>query len=888
MFGKTIGNYRIEDRIGVGGMGEVYRAKDSRLGRFVAVKVLPAGFAGDPERVARFEREAKVLAALNHPNIAALYGIEDFDSQLFLIMELVEGDTLAERIARGPIPIREAMNIAGQIAEALEAAHAQGVVHRDLKPANVKITPEGKVKVLDFGLAKAMDNNAAAVSSNSPTIALSGTNIGTVLGTPAYMSPEQAKGLAADARSDIFSLGCVIYEMLAGQQAFPGDTVADIVAGVIAREPDLRALPASFNPRIPMLLQRCLQKDPRQRWHAVGSARAEMEAILTDPRGLVIEAVLIPREPLWKRAIPLAAALLAGAAIAGTAAWKFKPVTDTPTTQFSFALGQGQNFTSSTQQLIAISPDGDSFVYAAGGQLHLKKGSEFKSTAIQGSSLPGGAPVDPSFSPDGRSIAFFAPGDKTIKRIGADGGTPVTVCKADGVTGLTWFADRTPNGTIVFGQSGKGISLVSADGGTPEMTITIEKNQEPRNPQVLPGGKTVLFTLVSGEKSSVVAQPLSAGSTRKTIVDGASDARYAASAGRLVYALAGDVLSVAFNASRLETAGGSSPVAQSVYVGDKSGAAQFSFSDVGSMAYIAKTASVQGTGSIALVDREGHVTPTGIPPGNYEAPRVSPNSKQLAFGANDGTGWNIWIYNLGDTKSMRKLTVSADGRYPLWSGDGEHVVFRTARVQYNKLFWQRADGTGQAEQIARLSRNHRPESWAPHSSIFLYSAQLPPDGHIGMNVSSILDKKDTPYIDGPPNAAHGYFSPDGRWVVYQSDEGSKMDLYVETYPKTNDKFQITRDGGLYPVWSPDGKEVFFVNGGTLYSVGIQTKPTVTFANPMKLPVTGFVQDEGPAGHRNYDIMPDGKQFVMILPAGQNTEDSGPPPEIRGVFNWTAK
>jgi serine/threonine-protein kinase len=661
-----------------------------------------------------------------------------------------------------------------------------------------------------------------------------------------------------------------------------------VVAGVIAREPDLRALPASFNPRIPMLLHRCLQKDPRQRWHAVGSARAEMEAILSDPRGLVIEAELIPREPLWKRAVPLAAALIVGAVIAGAAAWTLRPKPDTPTTQFSFVLGPSQNFTSSSHQLIAISTDGDSFVYAAGGQLHLKKGSEFKSTAIQGSALPGGGPVDPSFSPDGRWVAFFAPGDKTIKRMPADGGTPVTVCKADVVTGLTWFADGTPNGTIVFGQSGKGISRVSADGGTPEMTITIEKNQEPRNPQVLPGGKTVLFALINGDKSSVVAQPLDAGGSRKTILEGASDARYAASAGRLVYALAGDVLSIAFNASKLETTGGSSPVAQSVYVGNKSGAAQFSFSDAGSMAYIAKSSTVQGIGSIALVDREGHITPTGIPPGNYETPRVSPNGKQLAFGADDGTGWNIWIYNLGDATSMRKLTVSADGQYPMWSGDGERVVFQTARVQYRKLFWQRADGTGPAEQIASLHRQHRPSSWAPHSSLFLYTAALPPDGHIGINATSVLDKKDTPYLDIPQYQGQGYFSPDGRWVVYQSNEGAKMDLYVQTYPKTNDKFQITREGGLYPVWSPDGKDVFFVNAGVLYSVAIQTKPSVTFANPVKLSVTGFVQDEALTGERNYDIMPDGKQFVMIFPATGKTEDTGPPPEIRGAFNWAAR
>jgi Tol biopolymer transport system component len=260
----------------------------------------------------------------------------------------------------------------------------------------------------------------------------------------------------------------------------------------------------------------------------------------------------------------------------------------------------------------------------------------------------------------------------------------------------------------------------------------------------------------------------------------------------------------------------------------------------------------------------------------------------LAFGVDDGTGPTIWVYNLADTKSMRKLTVSAQGRWPLWSGDGEHVLFQSNRVQFNKLFRQRADGTGQAEQITNAGRLHHPDSWAPHSSVFLYSASSGPQTGRDLFVSSIVDRKDTLFLTGPQNQSHGYFSPDGRWVVYQSDEGSKMDLYVEPYPKTADKFQITRDGGQYPVWSPDGKEVFFVNGGMLYSVAIQTKPTVTFANPVKLAVAGFVQSEDVQGQRNYDIMPDGKQFIMILPAGQDAEDSGPPPEIRGVFHWRAK
>ena len=345
-----------------------------------------------------------------------------------------------------------------------------------------------------------------------------------------------------------------------------------------------------------------------------------------------------------------------------------------------------------------------------------------------------------------------------------------------------------------------------------------------------------------------------------------------------------------FDATRLATKGGSSPIAQNVYVGGKSGVAQLSLSDAGSMVYIPKSSVLQGSGIITLVDREGHMTPTGIPAGQYESPRVSPNGKQLAFGMNDTTGSTIWIYNLGDTKSMRKLTVSAQGRYPLWSGDGERVVFSSNRVQFQPLFSQRADGTGPVEQLTdpTIGRFHRPTSWAPRSSLFLISLRTSQQDVRDVFLVSMADKTRTAFVSAPKLQSHAYFSPDGKWVVYQSDEGSKMDLYVEPYPKTVDKFQITHDGGQFPIWSPDGNEVIFVNGGVLYTVAIQTKPTVTFSNPVKMPVTGFVQEENSAGERNYDIMPDGKQFVMILPAGAATEDSGPPSEIRGVFHWTAK
>lgn len=460
--GTRLGSLEITALLGRGGMGEVYRARDTKLGRSVAVKILPEAFAQNPDRIARFNREAKVLASLNHPNIATLHAKEEFDGKHFLVMELVEGETLAERIVRGRMAVDQALKIAQQIAEALEAAHEKGVVHRDLKPANVKITPDGKVKVLDFGLAKAMGSAPASVSlSESPTLSMAATEAGAIFGTAAYMSPEHARGLNVDARSDIFSFGCVLYEMLTGQQAFQGETVADVLAGVMAREPDLSALPARLNPRITDLLRRCIEKTPKRRWYAAADVRLEIEAILADPSGVYIrtEAVSAKR-PLWKRAIPVVIGIVAAAVISGVVVWNFRPSSPPPAvTRLSFTLPSDQQFTNVTRQLVSISSDGTQFVYVANNWLYVKSMSAAKAVSVPGTELVPGI-QNPVFSPDGRALAFWST-DRTLKRISVSGGAAVPICQADAPFGMSWGADDK----IVFGQGDKGIMRVSVNGG---------------------------------------------------------------------------------------------------------------------------------------------------------------------------------------------------------------------------------------------------------------------------------------------------------------------------------------------------------------------------------------------------------------------------------------
>jgi len=493
--GTRLGSYEITALLGRGGMGEVYRARDTKLKRDVAIKILPNEFSRDADRVSRFQREAEVLASLNHPNIAAIYDLQEANGSRFLILELIEGETVADRIAHGPIPVEEALDIAKYICEAVEAAHEKGIVHRDLKPANVKITPEGKVKVLDFGLAKAMETQSpSATLSNSPTM-LSGTIGGMILGTAAYMSPEQARGRAADQRSDVFAFGCVLFEMLAGRQAFQGEDVSDVLASVIKADVDLTLLPHNLNPRLNELLRRCLAKDRKHRWHAIADVRLELETIIADPRGERVLAVGSPkREPVWKRSLPIVAAILLTFAIA--AIFLRNPRSSPPlaVTRFAISLPEGQTFTNPGRHLIVVSPDGANLVYVANQRLYVRSMSDMQIRPIEGSVGDRGV-TTPFFSPDGRWVGFFDTSTQKLKKVAITGGPAIDICDlTENPFGVSWAADNQ----IFAGQGPKGILRVSADGGgKPQQAVAVQPGEVAYGPQLL-SGDSLLFTLQTG------------------------------------------------------------------------------------------------------------------------------------------------------------------------------------------------------------------------------------------------------------------------------------------------------------------------------------------------------------------------------------------------------
>jgi serine/threonine-protein kinase len=888
MIGKQLAHYEITAHLGSGGMGDVYQATDSKLGRSVAIKVLPQGFVSDADRMARFEREARLLASLNHPNIASIYGFEKTPEQHFLVMELIPGETLADRIKRGPIPAREALGIATQICEALEAAHEKSIVHRDLKPANVKITPEGKVKVLDFGLAKAYEPESANESSaNSPTmISMAATNAGMILGTAAYMSPEQAKGRKVDRRTDIFALGCVLFEMLTGQRAFDGDDVTDILSAVLRMEPNWTLLPADAPPAISTLLRLCLEKNARNRRSDATDVRIDIEQALKEPITGSQASIETRQRPLWKRAIPVVAASVLFASLAGFAVWRVRPAPDAAVVRFPFTVPEGQQFTNTGRQIVSISPDGSQFVYVADFRLYLKPMRELSSTAIPGSEIAKSV-LNPVFSPDSKSLAYWSSTDKMLKRIAVTGGSPVIIAALEAPFGMSWG----PDDKILVGQGLKGIVQVSANGGKPETIVSVKQNELAHGPQILPGGDAVLFTLATATGSrgwnnaQIVVQSLKSGE-RKVLVSGGSDARYVPT-GHLVYVVSGTLFAVPFDARRLAVTGGPVPLVIGIQAAGNTGTAQFSFSGNGSLVYIqgGTTPETILKRTIALVDRNGSEKPLGLSGSNYWHPRISPNGKQLAVSTDDGKEQIVWIYDLDGKTSMRRLTFGGQNRNPVWSADSQRVFFQSDREGDRVIFSQRADGAGVAERMTKLEgewASHDADAAAPDGQTFLFTANKPGDASIW--TYSLRDKKATMFADAPSWQQSSAFSPDGHWVAYVSEETGRQ-VYVEPFPATGAKFLI-KDGGSHPVWSPDGKELFFmndVNNGQLYSVAIRTEPSFTFGNPLPLPIKGFVQRAG--SWRDYDITPDGKQFLILQPPIDDTSDGPQSLQIQVVLNW---
>jgi Tol biopolymer transport system component/predicted Ser/Thr protein kinase len=867
--GDKLGPYEIISLIGKGGMGEVYKATDPRLGRDVAIKVSSAEFSE------RFEREAKAVAALNHPNICHLYDV----GPNYLVMEYIEGEA-----PKGPMHLEEALRIARQIADALEAAHEKGITHRDLKPGNIKIKPDGTVKVLDFGLAKIEAVSGVSQSENSPTLSMAATQMGVILGTAGYMSPEQARGKPVDKRADIWAYGVVLHELLTGKRLFQGEDVSHTMAAVIMQEPKLDDVPVEVR----RLLRRCLEKDPKKRLRDISGVELLLEGGTASPP----QARSLPRF-VW----PSIAALFA-IAFAVLAAWHFRPAPAPTIMRFSVPLGEGQQISVNGRSYIDISPDGTQMVYVANNRLFLRSMADLEARAISGTDL-GTAVTNPVFSPDGKSLAFWSNSDRTLKRIAVSGGAAVTVCPiAAAPYGVSWSREG-----IVFAPNGKSLMRVSENGGTPETLVSAKDDELITGPQLLPGGEAVLFSLATGaavntapwDKAKIVAQTLKS-SKRKVLVEGGSEARFLPT-GHLVYALGGVLFAKPLDVRRLETTGGPVGIVEGV-ARVNTGAAEFAFSSTGALIYVPGPVSgpVSGEADLALVDRRGDVQTLKLTPALYGFPRISRDGKRVAYQVDDGKDASVWIYELSGTASARRLTLPGTGsnRYPIWSADGARVAFQSDREGDLGIWWQPADGAGAAERLTKPEKGaaHIPDSWSKDAQTFSFTEMKANTTSVW--TFSLRDKKAALFAEAADLlVGRSAFSPDGRWVAYQEVESTvgapaRERVYVKPFPPTgNTAFLMPQDGNNHhPAWSlPDGKELFYVAGGSQFgSVSVTAQSaSLSFGTPVRAPRSGFTTQSG-QGVRTYDVLPDGKHFIGVVPAGQ--EQTGrSTTQIRVVLNW---
>jgi eukaryotic-like serine/threonine-protein kinase len=883
--GRSVGPYEVLERIGSGGMGHVYRARDRTLKREVALKVLPALFALDPDRLARFRREAQVLAALNHPNIAAIHEFEESESLQALVLELVEGPTLADRIAHGPIPCDEALAIARQIADALGAAHEQGVVHRDLKPANIKVRPDGTVKVLDFGLAKVLD--PAVSAGGEPTTSPTGTSpavirMGILFGTAAYMSPEQAKGGPADKRSDVWAFGCVLYEMLTGKRAFGGEDVSDTLTAVLRDAPDWTAWPDSVPTHIRELVQECLQKNRKDRIADISTARFVMNG-----RRAAFTAAVPPRLAVRQRSWKSAALVATIAAVASIVGWSVRPADQkvADVTRFSISLGEDQPLQG--RPSLAISPDGTQLVYAANRRLYLRSMSELEGRPIAGTeSVPVTSPV---FSPDGRSIAFWSGNDGALKRVAVSGGRAITICQANDPLGMTWSTDG-----LLFGQSQHGIMRVPAAGGTPEVVVSVNPGETAFAPQVLPGGRGTMFTLTSGaffDKPRLVVQT-SGPVERKTLIEGATDGRYLPT-GHIVYAVAGNLLAVSFDVRSLQVTGTPVPVIEGVArtaltaTGSVTGTAQWNVSRTGSLVYVPGPVSDSlFLSRLALLDRRGRTEVLPLQPRAYESPRFSPDGRSIAFAVNDGRNVDLWIYDLAGTTAARQLTLGGRNRFPTWSPDGQRVAFESDREGDLAIFAQRADSSSTAERLTKpdAGTSHIPESWSPRGDVLSFSVKA---SRFSLWILSLRDKQARAFADVESDIpAASAFSSDGRWIAYQVGHRSGADVrptaFVQPFPATGGRYQVP-NSGAGPLWSADGNELYYTAGPRRWVVArVTLHPSFAAGNPVGLP-NGELQVWRPDWWRQHDVSRDGRR-IGLIPSDKSLIP-GSTRLIHVVLNW---
>ncbi len=878
--GTRLGSYEIMSLVGVGGMGEVYRARDTKLGRDVAIKVLPAVVAADANRLSRFEREARVLASLNHPNIGAIYGLEDSGAVRALVLELIEGPTLADRIARSAIPLLETLSIARQIVDALEAAHEQGIVHRDLKPSNIKLRPDGTVKVLDFGLAKALDPSARSssavedLSGSGETVAASAltspalmTGAGVLLGTAAYMSPEQARGYPVDKRADVWAFGCVLYEMLTGRRAFSGPTASDMVAAIIEREPAFDRLPASTPPAIRRLLARCLEKDARRRLRDIGDARADMEDALAPASG---GASGIARARWWN---PAAAA----AALIGTAA-AAALIATTLTRRSAAPNGSGPvarltvmpaEPLADVEEVVAVSPDGRRIAYVAGTanrrRIFVREIDRYDSAPVPGTDGADGV----VFSDDGRSIAFLA--DRKLKTITLAGGSPVVAREPVLGRGFDWTAD----GSILFNQAtGTGVLRVRPESATADtVTRPAPREDQHRFPKQLPDGRAVLYSVWSGgglADDEVFVHVLATGE-RRALVKG-TGAQFLPT-GHLVYVRGGSLFAVPFDPVKLELKGNPIVVLQGVRQ-TPAGTPQLSVARDGTMVYVTG-GSVARQGTLVWLDRRGVEQPAGAFDRPIAQPRLSPDGQRVAVVARGEP--DVWQLDL-TRDAWTRVTFDGSSAFPLWRSDGR-LTFSSGKAGPYNIYLKNTDASGSEERLFEVARSSYPLSWSPDGRLLAFVSINAETGNDIWLFDATERKAPRPFLASPFAEGAPVFSPDGRHMAYVSNESGRPEIYLQPIDRPGEKLIVSAGGGVEPVWPRNSRELFYRSGNAIMAVDVTVGRTLSAGKPREVFERNF--ERTTAFWANYDVDNQGQRFLML----KGATAPAAPAEIRVVINW---
>jgi Tol biopolymer transport system component len=896
--GMRLGPYEVLNAIGAGGMGEVYKARDTRLERTVAIKVLPANLAGDSEFRARFEREAKSISALNHPHICTLYDVgrarvsgtpaSQDDEVAFLVLEYLEGETLADRIRKGPLPVEIAIDLASQIADALDKAHRQGIVHRDLKPANVFLVRAAGAsgaphcKLLDFGLAKVgpagvgtLETKLATTPPPAQTAPL--TAQGTILGTFQYMSPEQIEGQDADARTDIWAFGCVLYEMLTGRRAFEGKSQASLIASILERQPAAIAeLQPMTPPALGRLVRTCLEKNPDNRFHTAHDLWLHLQWVEEGGSAAGLPAPVVAGRKRRDRSAFIAGGI-ALAALAAAAAWWLKPppVVANVETRFTHTLAEGQAFTRTGRRTIAISPDGSKIAFIADQKIYLRQMNDLEAQPIRGTELD---PLDLAFSPDSQSIAFLTPAvaggaleGGSLRRILVSGGTATTLCPASATFGVRWQGDK-----IVF-SLGDRIMAVPETSGTPETLITAPNEAAGytmASPQLVDDGRAVLYTVrtkLSFNEARIVVHPF--GGTPRVLIDGGSDGQIVPT-GHLLWMRDNRLHAQAINLKTLQLAGGPVPLIEGVRTATATGVGQVGVSDSGTIAFV--PGSVATAADLVWLDRAGHEEPTGAPPQAYTYPRISPDGTKVVANTTDGD-LDIWIWDFVRRTPTRLTSGPEADSYGVWTPDGRSIVFRSGPSGgLPNIYRRAADGTGSLQRLTNAPASQAPQMVLTDGRILFRSAASDttaagPLMIVPLEPGATAEKV---FPAQPAPISNAEVSPDGRWIAYQSVEGSsRTEIHVRPFPGVDSgQWQISSSGGTRPFWSRNGRELFYASmTGKLMRAEVQpTRPGGPFAYGLPAELLDVRKYSPGAIGRGLDISPDGQRFLMVKPVSPVT------------------